>query len=98
MIVLLNETLMRNYNDLEYKKWRKLIKKRDNHTCQWPNCNSRRKIHAHHILTWASFPGLRYHPHNGISLCKNHHDLIKNDEESYITFFQKIIYTKYYNT
>lgn len=86
---------MRNHNDPEYKKWRKLIKKRDNYTCQWPHCNSRKKIHVHHILKWADYPGLRYHPNNGISLCKIHHDLIKNDEESYYsTFFQRIIYKK----
>ncbi len=85
---------MRNYNDPQYKQWRKLIKTRDHNTCQWPNCNSRKKIHAHHINKWADFPGLRYHPLNGICLCKIHHDYIKNNEESYVGFFQQLLMNK----
>jgi hypothetical protein len=81
----------RNYNDPQYKKWRSEIKKRDKYTCQWPHCTNKKKIHAHHIYKWADFPGLRYHTSNGICLCKTHHDLIKNDEESYAPFFLKII-------
>lgn len=85
---------MRNYNDPEYKRWRQLIKKRDNNTCQWPHCNSRKKIHAHHIQKWADFPGLRYHPQNGICLCKIHHNMIKDNEENYANFFQTILLNK----
>jgi len=85
---------MRNYNDPQYKKWRQLIKKRDNHTCQWPGCNSKKKIHAHHIQKWADFPGLRYHPQNGISLCNIHHNMIKNNEENYSQFFSTIVLNK----
>lgn len=89
---------MRNYNDPQYKQWRKLIKTRDNNTCQWPGCKSRKKIHAHHIYKWADFPGLRYHPQNGICLCKIHHDFIKNNEESYCSFFQKLLLNKDHNS
>lgn len=86
--------MTRNYNDPQYKQWRKLIKTRDNNTCQWPGCKSRFKIHAHHIQKWADFPGLRYHPHNGICLCKIHHDLIKDNEENYSQFFSMLILNK----
>lgn len=86
--------MKRNYNDPQYKKWRQLIKKRDNSTCQWPHCGSRKKIHAHHIHKWADFPGLRYHTHNGICLCKIHHDLIKDNEENYASFFNAIVLNK----
>ena len=85
---------MRNYNDPQYKKWRQSIKSRDKHTCQWPGCNSRLKIHAHHINKWADFPGLRYNINNGISLCKIHHDLIKDNEENYCVFFSQLILNK----
>lgn len=85
---------MRNYNDPEYKKWRLLIKTRDNFTCQWPGCKSKLKIHAHHIYKWADFPGLRYHSNNGISLCKTHHDQIKDNEENYTAFFSSLILKK----
>ena len=82
---------MRNYNDPQYKLWRKNIKNRDKHTCRWPGCISKKKIHAHHIMKWSDYPGLRYHPSNGISLCKIHHDLIKNNEENYAPFFLRLI-------
>jgi len=83
--------MTRNYQDPQYKKWRQLIKKRDNHTCMWPHCNSKKKIHAHHINKWADFPGLRYNLLNGITLCKVHHDFIKNNEENYAPFFLKLV-------
>jgi hypothetical protein len=83
--------MTRNYNDPQYKKWRKEVRTRDNHKCQWPNCVNKKKLHAHHIHRWADFPGLRYNIHNGITLCKYHHDLIKNDEDSYAPFFLKLV-------
>lgn len=83
--------MMRNYNDPQYKKWRQNVRKRDNNTCQWPHCNCKKKLQAHHIHKWADFPGLRYNTSNGITLCKYHHDLIKNDEDSYAPFFLKLV-------
>ena len=86
--------MSRNYQDPQYKKWRLSIYKRDNYTCQWPNCKSKKKIQAHHINKWADFPGLRYHPNNGITLCKTHHDMIKNNEENFCAFFSSLILNK----
>jgi predicted restriction endonuclease len=86
--------MTRNYHDPQYKKWRQSIHQRDNHTCQWPGCLSKKKIHAHHINKWSDFPGLRYHINNGILLCKLHHDLIKDNEENYANFFQTLILQK----
>lgn len=83
--------MMRNYNDPQYKLWRKKVKERDKFTCMWPNCSSKNKLHAHHINKWADFPGLRYHIQNGITLCKVHHDMIKDNEENYAPFFFKLI-------
>ena len=48
--------MIRNFNDPQYKKWRKEIYKRDNHKCQWPGCNSHKKLNAHHIRKWSDFP------------------------------------------
>jgi hypothetical protein len=86
--------MSRDYSDPNYKKWRLSIYKRDQYTCQWPHCKCKKKIHAHHIYKWADFPGLRYHPDNGIVLCKTHHDLIKNNEESYAPFFLNLVRNK----
>lgn len=75
--------MRRNFKDPQYVNWRKQVYQRDKYTCQWPNCNSKKKLNAHHIKTWASFPGLRFDVNNGITLCKYHHDLIKGLEEEY---------------
>ena len=83
--------MMRRFYDKQYKQWIKNIFARDKHQCQWPDCNSRKKLNAHHIKKWSDYPGLRFHLSNGITLCKFHHDLIHNNEESYEMFFFKIV-------
>lgn len=83
--------MKRDYNDPLYKQWRKKIYDRDNHTCQWPGCDKTKKLQAHHIYRWADFPGLRYHTNNGITLCKDHHKLITNNEDDYRLFFSNLI-------
>lgn len=84
----------RNYKDPLYIKWRKQIYARDNHTCQWPGCSSKKRLNAHHIRRWADFPGLRFDINNGITLCCAHHDFIKNMEDSYAPTFYKIVANK----
>jgi predicted restriction endonuclease len=83
--------MFRNYKDPQYKNWRLSVYKRDKHHCRWPGCNLKRKINAHHIMTWAKFPGLRFEVSNGITLCKYHHDLIKGMEDIYAPTFLKIL-------
>lgn len=85
----------RNYKDPLYKEWRKKIYSRDNHCCQWPGCNNRKKLNAHHIRKWSNFPGLRFEPTNGITLCRDHHNMIKNQEEIYESVFYRIVMQKY---
>jgi predicted restriction endonuclease len=85
---------MRNYKDPQYIKWRKAVYTRDNFCCQWPNCNFRSKLNAHHIKKWSDYPGLRYNIDNGITLCYQHHKMIKNMETDYEYFFFKIIANK----
>jgi predicted restriction endonuclease len=82
---------MRNFQDPQYKKWRTSVYKRDKFKCQWPHCQLKMKLNAHHIKNWAQFPGLRFEVSNGITLCKYHHDLIKGMEEIYASTFLKII-------
>lgn len=83
--------MRRNFDDPLYKKWRKDVYKRDHHQCRWPNCKVKRKLNAHHIRTWAQYPGLRFDINNGITLCKYHHDLIKGNEEIYAAIFLKML-------
>jgi len=86
--------MFRNYQDPLYKEWRQKVYKRDNHQCQWPGCNQRKKLNAHHIKTWANFPALRFTVDNGITLCYQHHKMIKNLENLYESVFLKIVQDK----
>lgn len=86
---------MRRLYDTRYKQWIKNIFSRDKHKCQWPGCQTpHKKLNAHHIKKWSDYPGLRFHLDNGITLCKKHHDLIKDNEENYEMFFFKIVSSK----
>ena len=85
---------MRNFNSPEYKEWRIKVYKRDKFTCQWPHCNCKQRLNAHHIKNWAQFPGLRYEVGNGITLCRAHHDSIKGMEEIYASTFLRIVASK----
>lgn len=85
----------RNFQDPNYKDWRKKVFARDNFSCQWPNCKIKSKLNAHHIQKWADNPGLRFLVANGITLCHTHHKMIHGNEESYASLFLKILYDKH---
>lgn len=86
--------MRRNFEDPLYKQWRKAVYIRDNHTCQWPGCNNRKRLNAHHIKTWSNYPGLRFLVDNGITLCYLHHKMIKGMEDIYEAVFLKILANK----
>jgi predicted restriction endonuclease len=86
--------MLRNFNDPQYKLWRKSVYKRDNYKCQWPGCDCNKKLNAHHIKTWSEYPGLRFIVDNGITLCKDHHKMIKNLEHIYEAVFLRIVANK----
>lgn len=56
----------------EYKEWRKNVFERDDYTCR--HCGEKGcRLNAHHILSYANFPELRYELENGITLCEDCH-------------------------
>jgi hypothetical protein len=50
-----------------YHKWKKLVKKRDDYTCQC--CGSKKHLHIHHINSFKKFENKRENINNGITLC-----------------------------
>lgn len=80
-----------NVNDVEYKKWRQKVLKRDNKCCQMPGCKSKTKLQAHHIRRWADCILARYEVSNGITLCRLCHDRIHNNETAYMLLFTRIV-------
>lgn len=86
--------MKRNFKDPQYVQWRQNVYKRDGFKCQWPNCNNKTRLNAHHIKNWANFPGLRFISDNGITLCRGHHDHIKGMEEIFASTFMRIVASK----
>lgn len=82
--------MKRNYQDPAYADWRKRIFKRDK-KCMMPGCGSKVKLQAHHIKRWSDASSLRYDPLNGITLCSNCHNSIKNKESHYESLFTEIV-------
>jgi 5-methylcytosine-specific restriction endonuclease McrA len=82
---------MRNYDDPVYKEVRKKVLKRDGHCCQMPDCESKKKLHVHHIIPWSKAAYLRFDPSNLITLCKKCHESIKDMEHIYQSIFMRIV-------
>ena len=82
--------MKRNYDDPIYKQWRQKVYARDKWKCQWPGCTASKYLNAHHIKTWANFPGLRYEVNNGITLCRTHHKIITGNESYYEAVLLKL--------
>ena len=55
----------------QYKDWRLKVLEQGNHCCA--KCKSRKRLHCHHLKSWADFPELRYDVSNGEVLCRNCH-------------------------
>lgn len=57
-----------SHGGTDYVNWAKSVYRRDEWRCQM--CKSKgKKLHAHHIYTYASFPEKRLELDNGITLC-----------------------------
>lgn|SRR3990167_1849088 len=74
-----------------HKQWSKDVKKRDNWKCRIADENCDGKVVAHHILGWAKYPELRYQVNNGITLCRFHHPLKREDENKLSPYFQELV-------
>lgn len=80
----------------DYNKLRKKVFKRDKYTCQL--CKKRkRKIEAHHIFKYSTYASLREEERNLITLCKDCHASIKDQEHIYMEYFIQIINRHYDN-
>lgn len=76
----------------EYKEWRRQVFERDLFKCVICGC---KKIEAHHIKSWAKFPGIRYEISNGISVCREHHPIGTRKENEMVELFSIIINKKH---
>jgi len=62
----------------EYDDWRDEVIERDG-ACQVPCCGAVDNLHAHHLNHASYFPGRRFDPFNGITMCGDCHSHYHND-------------------
>jgi 5-methylcytosine-specific restriction endonuclease McrA/endogenous inhibitor of DNA gyrase (YacG/DUF329 family) len=55
----------------QIETWSKKVRKRDGYKCV--RCGDKRRLHAHHILSFSKHPDLAYDVANGETLCVNCH-------------------------
>lgn len=56
------------------RECRRLVKRRDKHTCVVPNCREF-GAHMHHIVYRSKSARLKWHTSNNCLLCQTHHEL-----------------------
>jgi len=71
----------------KYKKWRSFIYGRDNYTCKMCGKSESGNLNGHHILPQRDFPNLVYEVTNGVTLCRDCHQLTFNKEYDYVSIF-----------
>lgn len=78
----------------EYSAWRKIVLFRDS-VCQF--CGSDEDLQAHHIDKFSDNQNRRTDILNGISLCKNCHLFVTNNEKEWSSYFNFIIDNNLYS-
>ena len=80
-------------NSTPSKIWNINVKTRDNFKCKIANKDCSGKLEAHHILSFAKFPELRFDINNGITLCRFHHPLKESEARQKSPYFTSLIQT-----
>ena len=62
------------------QQWKREVKQRDKNLCR--QCGFDKNLEVHHIKPLEKFPDFATELDNGITLCGNHHALLKGKEES----------------
>ena len=71
----------------EYRRWKREVRQRDGGACRV--CGVHLNLHIHHIKPLEKYPDFATDIDNGITLCGNHHVLLKGKEDN--TNLQTII-------
>ena len=87
--------LMTSRSSAEYNVFKEKVLKRDEWTCQFPNCKSQAQLEVHHIRPFSKDKHLRTDEMNGITLCHKCHSKLKAKEQQYEMLFFQIVLAKY---
>lgn len=78
-------------NTYEIDDWRHAVYVRDNYTCKICGATDC-EIHAHHIKPKRLYPEMAFDENNGLSLCRNCHISIYNNEELFSEELQMMVH------
>jgi 5-methylcytosine-specific restriction endonuclease McrA len=78
------------YYGIDYKIWRRKVFERDHFTCALCDIVGG-KMQVHHIKTREKYPELTLDENNGITLCKECHEMIRWKEEKFEEVFSNKI-------
>lgn len=78
------------YYSIEYNEWRRNVFERDHFTCALCDIKGG-KLQAHHIKTRGKYPELTLVEDNGITLCKECHEMIRGKEEKFEEKFTLLV-------
>ena len=65
-------------SDGDFRVWSKMVKDRDNYTCQICGDNKGGNLNSHHLNGWNAFPKQRFDLENGTTLCTDCHNDFHN--------------------
>ena len=90
---------MAKYRGFGSIEWSVIVKQRDGNSCQVCGRNKSelppKELHAHHIMPWEKYPELRFDVDNGVTLCKQCHNLVHRSDGIFIERIDgKIIVTE----
>lgn len=77
-------------SNLIYKNWKLNIFKKNNFRCVLCNTNKSGQLQAHHILPKRDFPDFVFELWNGVTLCKECHELTYKKEYIFIAYFTNL--------
>lgn len=77
--------------DTSHREWSRTVKMRDKWQCRIKNQDCEGRLEAHHILSYAEYPELRYTINNGITLCHAHHPRGRAEEKRLVAEFQALV-------
>jgi len=80
----------KEYRSPEYNFWRRNVFERDHFTCALCDIKGG-KLQAHHIKTRGKYPELTLVEDNGITLCKECHEMIRGKEEKFEEKFTLLV-------
>lgn len=77
-----------------YRAWRKSVIIRDGGRCRWCdslNIRQYSNLEVHHIIPFSVDQSICLEQDNGITLCREHHNLTRGRENEYATFLSGLI-------